>query len=263
MSANGSGSPVEYPTVKIGAETLTVKIGLLAELIISRAGLTFGEIITALLPASKDPRRFNLCMQLFAAAVAHNYPSGAVPTAEDWAQKVDALGGDPVSNLPILTAMFDGLSVAITKRWPTPLVHAGTSEGQLTPREREQRWLDLWAFATSPYGLGLSSEVFWSLTGRELQAFKLQWAKNQAQALNLQANTEGVPFIPEDFLGLSDRVERVAEHKAKMERAEAIAAMENFKNEQLRMGIGEVPDDGVPEWMKKAAKKQKEAKLGR
>lgn len=64
-------------------------------------------------------------------------------------------------------------------------------------------------------------------------------------------------------MGLSDRVERLAEHKAKMERAEAIAAMENFKNEQLRMGIGQVPDDGVPEWMKKAAKKQKEAKLGR
>ena len=109
----------------------------------------------------------------------------------------------------------------------------------------------------------MSSETFWALTGRELHAHRLQWARTQAQALNLTSATGGVLFIPEDFLGLSDHAERLAEHQAKMQRAEAMAAMENFKNEQLRMGIGEVSDDGVPQWMKDATRKQKEAKLGR
>lgn len=120
MSANGSIAPVEYPKVQIGAETLTVKIGLLAELILSRAGLTFQDVIKGLLPGSGDPKKFDFTMQFFAAAVAHNYPSGQAPSADQWAEKIDTLGGDPQSNAPLLVAIYEGLSKAIVKRWPSP-----------------------------------------------------------------------------------------------------------------------------------------------
>jgi hypothetical protein len=120
MSANGSGSPVEYPTVKIGAETLTVKIGLLAELILSRAALTFQDVIKGLLPNTNDPKKFDFTMQFFAAAVAHNYPNGQAPSADQWAEKIDAIGGTPELNAPLLIAIYSGLSQAIVKRWPSP-----------------------------------------------------------------------------------------------------------------------------------------------
>jgi hypothetical protein len=120
MSANGSGSPVEYPKVAIGGEVLTVKIGLLAELILSRAGLTFQDVIKGLLPNTNDPKKFDFTMQFFAAAVAHNYPSGQAPTADQWAEKIDALGGTPELNSPLLVRIYTGLSEAIVKRWPSP-----------------------------------------------------------------------------------------------------------------------------------------------
>jgi hypothetical protein len=120
MAANGSGSPVEYPRITIGAETLTVKIGLLAELILSRAGLSFQDVIKGLLPGSSDPKKFDFTMQFFAAAVAHNYPSGQAPSADQWAEKIDTIGGDPQSNAPMLIAIYEVLSKAIVKRWPSP-----------------------------------------------------------------------------------------------------------------------------------------------
>ncbi len=125
-------------------------------------------------------------------------------------------------------------------------------EGKLTSREREQQWVDLWAFGTSPYGLGLSSETFWALTGRELTALKTQWARTQAQALNLQAATDGVPFIAEDFLGLSDRAERIAQAQVDKDVAEVQAAMENARLLSLRMGASKIDETGIPQWMKEA-----------
>ena len=122
MRVNGSGSPVQYPTVTVGAEVLTVKVGLTAELILSRSGLTFQDVLKALQPNSRDPRKFDYSMQLFAACAAHNYPAGTAPTADPWVEKVEALGGDPESNAPFLTAIYAALAEALVKRWPSPLV---------------------------------------------------------------------------------------------------------------------------------------------
>lgn len=136
MRVNGSGSPVQYPTVTVGTEVLTVKIGLLAELILSRAGLTFGDVLKALLPTSKDPKKFDYTFQLFAACVAHNYPAGSAPTADQWAEKIEALGGDPESNAPMLGAIYKALSEALVKRWPSPLVKVQESAANPTDEQK-------------------------------------------------------------------------------------------------------------------------------
>jgi hypothetical protein len=118
---NGSGSPIEYPTVTIGSEKLTVKIGLLAESIISRAGLSIDQVINPLRPGNKDPHNLDYLFQLFAAAVAHNYKEQglSVLTADEWISKVEAVGGDPESNAPIIAEMRRALVEAVVKRWPS------------------------------------------------------------------------------------------------------------------------------------------------
>jgi hypothetical protein len=120
MPVNGSGSPVIYPTVTVGTEVLTVKIGLLAELIISRAGLSFGELINSLRP-NKDPRNTARLFDLFSACVAHNYKEQglAIPTAEEWAIKFDAVTGGPENSHPLLIEIYKALTEAVVKRWPS------------------------------------------------------------------------------------------------------------------------------------------------
>lgn len=137
MRANGSGSPIEYPRVTIGAEVLTVKIGLLAESIISRAGLSIDQVINPLRAGNKDPRNLDYLFQLFAAAVAHNYKEQGlvVPTADEWIAKVEALGGDPDSNAPIISEIRKGLVESVVKRWPhlraVPVAAAPTDEAAI------------------------------------------------------------------------------------------------------------------------------------
>jgi hypothetical protein len=138
--ANGSGSPIEYPKVTIGAEVLTVKIGLLAESIISRAGLSIDQALEPLKSGSKNPRNLDLLFQLFSAAVAHNYKSMglSVPTADDWIAKVEAVGGEPESNAPIITSMKVALVEAVVKRWPSlRAVPQGTAPSQDTAPKSE------------------------------------------------------------------------------------------------------------------------------
>lgn len=117
---NGSGSPIEYPKLTIGTEVLTVKIGLLAESIISRAGLSIDQVINPLRAGNKDPRNLDYLFQLFAASVAHNYKEQGlvVLTADEWISKVEEIGGDPDLNAPIIAAMRATLTEAVVKRWP-------------------------------------------------------------------------------------------------------------------------------------------------
>lgn len=122
MSANGSGSPVTYPTVKVGAEVLTVKVSLLAELIISRTGFSFGQLINSLVPKNnKDPKHTAYFFELWAACVSHNYADAgqAVPTADQWASKVDAVTGGWEHSTPLFTEMYAALTTAVVKRWPS------------------------------------------------------------------------------------------------------------------------------------------------
>jgi hypothetical protein len=81
-----------------------------------------------------------------------------------------------------------------------------------------------------------------------LSALKFQWARVQAQTLNMQAATEGVPFLPEDFLGLSDRAERIATAKARREVEEMEAAAENMRISQQKMGVTPIDEADVPAW---------------
>lgn len=121
MQPNGSGSPITYPTVTIGAETLTVKIDLLAEMVISRAGLSLSEAVSPLSAGNKDPKHTYYLFQLFTAAVAHNYKARGlpVPDVEEWIAKVEAAGGEPELNTPIIQQMRVALVAAVVKRWPS------------------------------------------------------------------------------------------------------------------------------------------------
>ena len=58
---------------------------------------------------------------------------------------------------------------------------AGANGRARSQLDRETYWLDLWAFATSPLGLGLSSAVFWSLTPREFAAHRKIFTDKQRQ----------------------------------------------------------------------------------
>jgi hypothetical protein len=118
---NGSGSPVVHPTVTIGTEVLTVKIGLLAECIISRAGLSLDQAITPLKAGSKDPHNLDYLFQLFAAAVAHNYKEQglSVYTADDWIAKVESLNADQQDSSATIAVMRAALVEAVVKRWPS------------------------------------------------------------------------------------------------------------------------------------------------
>lgn len=120
---NGSGSPIEYPTIKIGAEVLTVKVDLLAELLISRANLAFADLVNALRVTSKDPRKLDFAFQLFAACVAHNYQlrGEQAPSADTWAMRIQSLdpAADPNATNPVLVSMFNVITEAVLKRWPS------------------------------------------------------------------------------------------------------------------------------------------------
>jgi hypothetical protein len=136
---NGSGSPIVHPTVTIGTEVLTVKIGLLAELIISRAGLSLDQAITPLKSGSKDPHNLDYLFQLFAAGVAHNYKEQglSVLTADEWVSKVESIGGDVEGNAPIIAAMRAALVEAVVKRWPSLRAVPATTANALKDAEPE------------------------------------------------------------------------------------------------------------------------------
>ena len=121
MRVNGSGSPVTYPTVTVGAEVLTVKVSLLAELIISRTGFTFNQLINALLlQNNKDPKNTAFVFELWAACVSDNYADAGqpVPTPDQWAMKIDKITGGWEHSTPLFTEIYKALADAVLNRWP-------------------------------------------------------------------------------------------------------------------------------------------------
>ena len=69
----------------------------------------------------------------------------------------------------------------------------------------------LWAFGTSPYGLGLSSAALWSLTPREFEALREIWssarrhldmrfAELQSTLHNAWFKRDDGPFGAEEFM---------------------------------------------------------------
>jgi hypothetical protein len=78
--------------------------------------------------------------------------------------------------------------------------------------------MELWAFGVSPDGLGLQPSFFWALSTPEFEAIKRvhdrkeqRWAFERAEFRNGHFSTDGVPWVPGDFLGASTRENRKAE----------------------------------------------------
>lgn len=85
----------------------------------------------------------------------------------------------------------------------------GNQSGQLAGKlDRDQFWIDLHAFATSPRGLGLDIEVFQALSWKEVAAHKKLWAEERAEYFNANFTTDGTPWISEDFLAGGNRETR-------------------------------------------------------
>lgn len=116
--------------------------------------------------------------------------------------------------------------------------------------------MKLWAYGTSPHGLGLQPDRFWTLTIREFQALKsvhrselMRWAIEQASFHNLnflardsQGRPTEEPWKPEDFLGEGNRQDRNDERQfSTMAAAQANAALANII-------AGAPPSEDIPEW---------------
>lgn len=112
-----------------------------------------------------------------------------------------------------------------------------------------------WAYATSPYGLGLTAEQFWTYTPRELKALTRvheahleRWALDRAMFANAHRDPNSPPFEPGDFLGLSSYEQRRIQ--ANEQRTQDEIALRREKRRQA----GAIEINSVPEWALKAAK---------
>jgi len=113
----------------------------------------------------------------------------------------------------------------------------------------------IWAYGTSPHGLGLDPVRFWHLSIREFIALKrihrealLRWATERAMYANVNfverdssGNPIGVPFLAEDFLGEGNRQARLDERAM----SQFSAAQVNAQLEKIKKG--DTPE-GLPAW---------------
>lgn len=116
--------------------------------------------------------------------------------------------------------------------------------------EPEERWLRLWAYATSPYGLGLQSDQFWGTSVRELHALKevhraslTRWALERSMFMNAHfVRGDDERWTPEDFLGEGNRKERMET------RFLSTMAAQQANIALLKIRKGQAPDDSIPVW---------------
>jgi hypothetical protein len=112
--------------------------------------------------------------------------------------------------------------------------------------------LDLWAYAVSPHGLGLKPEFFWSLAIDEYRALERphryaleRWGLERAHFCNAHFKTDGVPWLPADFIGRGNRDQRIKQRRIDG----AAVAVLNRQLAQMRPGMAE------PEWLPVWARK--------
>ena len=119
----------------------------------------------------------------------------------------------------------------------------GNSRGETELTYSTDEWLDIWAFGTSPYGLGLTEGRLWTMTPREFIALKRVWGMREALFYNAHFRGADEPaYIAEDFIDPIGRLER----KAAMLRDKADLARAN-----ARLAIMQPGDDtGVPQAFK-------------
>lgn len=93
----------------------------------------------------------------------------------------------------------------------------------------------------SRHGLGLSSEVFWSLRASEFLALKTLWAAEEAKYYNAHFVHGGAAWIADDFLYKGNRERRI--EQAKRDKSEE--DMLNFKLARIQQTK---EAKGVPFW---------------
>ena len=147
-------------------------------------------------------------------------------------------------------------------------------------KEISERLSESWAFCTSPDGLNLSPDRFWSLAWADIHSLvdvhrkrrhgeANRWAISHASFYNVHfRDKNAAPWLPEDFLGTGDHAKRTLE----MQREKHEIAMENQRLAQIKRGTvlagggstrvvdGVVHVQGVPDMFRLLAE-QHEAKL--
>lgn len=80
--------PIDYPTIKVGDTTYTLKYSLLAQYVLDKAGVDVRRAPQIL--QSDQTGRVALMLDLFAACVAGNFVdlNQSIPTATQWAQRI-------------------------------------------------------------------------------------------------------------------------------------------------------------------------------
>ncbi len=106
----------------------------------------------------------------------------------------------------------------------------------------------MWAYGTSPHGLGLREPAFWLLSPREYYALReveqarvRRWAEAMALRINLKLKEGAEPFTAEDFMGIGNREQR------ERERAMAQRRVAELNRKVLAMKPGDKPA-GLPKW---------------
>lgn len=122
MSTNGIAQmpPIDFPSVKIGNETLTLKMSILAAFLLDTWGIA-PESVGPMLTNFTGPGRYSLMWKLFAAMVAHNYVDKNLPypSPEQWLLKLKSADVQP-----IFTKIIDALGKAQPSDAPSQTVTA-------------------------------------------------------------------------------------------------------------------------------------------
>ena len=130
----------------------------------------------------------------------------------------------------------------------------GRAAGSTAELDPEEQWLRSWAFATSPYGLGLSTRRSWELTPREFRALETvyhqslyRWAIERATFMNAHwKKQDGSQWTPDDFVDTPES--RARKQQAVVDKME-LAAMKREEARQLRlMRSGQFPEEQLPVW---------------
>jgi hypothetical protein len=83
---------------------------------------------------------------------------------------------------------LDAKSTAVDRSQPG--AGGNHRSGPGAPVDRDQYWLDIWAFGTSPHGLGLSDDKLWRLTPREHAALVHQWERSRELPMQIHAGIQ-------------------------------------------------------------------------
>ena len=110
----------------------------------------------------------------------------------------------------------------------------------------------LWAYGTSPQGLGLHPSDFWTLSIREFyalesvqQADARRWAISQVIYVNAHLASGEEPFLADDFLGTGNREKR---YHDRMEGQRAAAKLNRKLLEIRPVKPGEAEPEWLPAW---------------